>query len=386
MLKIILKLGLGALVLIVASITWLWFSNDDLSNVMKYNAARDYFMDTENPEHLKLALDAIEQPFIKGMPEAITAICKQFYSSQQESCELDMAQNKGQRWQALGKIAVGIEQPNMALRYFENAIQEGVAFAHFDALFLTVKTDPADWDAADVMARANIGATASDPRAQYLATLVQLQSIKDHEFEAKPFLIAQLAGLDNAPSIADSYYELAKFMKDDAINSDLSYEDVLIRSDFYGNTNASLLLVEFYQAAQNDEAMIVWLTKAAAYGFPRAQYNLAIQYSKNPADTDALEKSADLLVKAAKQDMPEAQTALGVLLFYGNDVVTQDLEAGVQLLERAASVDDPVALFNLGMIWLAQGSKHSQKSFDYLTRSAALGSQEAQSYLNQVGN
>lgn len=345
-------------------------------------------MDADNSDRLRLSLEAMEKPLINGLPEAITSICNQYYPKQSDSCQVDMAQSVGRRWQALAKIAVGINETSMAKGYFSMAIEVGYPYAHFDHLFLTVQDENEKWDAGDVVKSAYLGSESGDPRAQYLVALMQLEEKTQANFNIQQFLIAKLSNAKSVPTIGDSYFELAMLIKSGSVGSDLSYENLLMRSDFYGNINASLLMVDFLKeqqaSPQNDQLIDKWLTKAAGYGFPKAQYNLAMKYSKDQKNSETLEKAARLLAGAAQQNLPEAQTALGVLLFYGNDVVTQDKEAGVQLLERAASVNDPVALFNLGMIWLGQDGDNSQKAGDYLSRSAALGSREARNFLDQI--
>ena len=80
----------------------------------------------------------------------------------------------------------------------------------------------------------------------------------------------------------------------------------------------------------------MWYAKAAAQGFPSAQFNLGNFYEDGTGVAQDFKTAAALYAKAAAQGLPSAQFNLGVLYEHGEGVA-QDFKAAAELYAKAAA-------------------------------------------------
>jgi len=377
-------------ILIFAGVIFLFRDKLLDADVVSYNTARLHFEDQADPNGAIKALAAIEKAFLNGYEPAITTICLQVKptsnATELAACQADFIDNKHRQWQALGKLANSVRDFENSARYFQQAVDAGNPFSHFEKLFLEAQFKATNLKDIGVLESMYSGAQMGDPRAQYMLAAAQIAAKGNPEFDLSTWTIDQLAAMKSVPSVGDGYFRLAELMKAGKVSSDLSYEDVLQRADRYGNKNASLLLIELYSKAVNisdqGKKITFWTEKAAGYGYAQAQYNIATKLVQD-SGADNLKEAIKWLDLASQQGLAEAQTALGVMLYYGNDALSKDRITALQYLEAAAEKNNPEAYFNLGAINYAEAGSLTPNAIHYLRKSAELGNTEAQLLLNQ---
>ncbi len=142
---------------------------------------------------------------------------------------------------------------------------------------------------------------------------------------------------------------------------------------------------------QNDEYAAFWMGKAAAKGYPDAQFTFGMFFKTGCYVPQNYEIAVYWLEKAAAQGDHDALNSLGMCYRQGKGVEF-DLERAIELFEESAEQDDVNAEFNLGMIYLGVDGniQDYNKAFKWLTRAANNGHAGAQNalgvmYLKGVG-
>lgn len=111
----------------------------------------------------------------------------------------------------------------------------------------------------------------------------------------------------------------------------------------------------------NEEKAVEWYQKAAAQGYPKAQYELGMMYNSGEVVTTVTKdpnKAAEWLLKAAAQGYPKAQYELGLMHLTGEGV-KKDAAKAVEWYQKAAAQGYHKAQFELG--WMYQYGKGLEK-------------------------
>lgn len=95
---------------------------------------------------------------------------------------------------------------------------------------------------------------------------------------------------------------------------------------------------------KTEESYFVKLKREAAEGDAKAQYLCVALHLCNP------QKDADLLMRSSNQGYAPAQAEFGRLLFYGDDIPQNRIEA-IRLWRLAAIENEPMALLGLGIAY-----------------------------------
>ena len=123
--------------------------------------------------------------------------------------------------------------------------------------------------------------------------------------------------------------------------------------------------------APNDEKAEYWLMKSAEQSHAGAQFNLALFYESGRAGDDSREKAPGWMRIAAQAGLPEAMTAMGLMVHKGADGAGF---SAADWFEKAAEAGDPQGQF-LYAVALAEGhgrKKNRKVALEWLDQ--ALGS------------
>lgn len=119
--------------------------------------------------------------------------------------------------------------------------------------------------------------------------------------------------------------------------------------------------------------------KAADQGHCQAMYNLALLCfdSENKQEDSHLKKAINLLERAAKLGLPQAQTYIGVIYAEGE---TNNFSKAVEMFTAAAQQEDSEAFYYLGICFEnGLGVEQSEsKAAEYFLKAAESGHSEAQ--------
>lgn len=112
-----------------------------------------------------------------------------------------------------------------------------------------------------------------------------------------------------------------------------------------GDVKAQFLLASKYFNGQSGippdlKTAAYWFGRAAAQGYPPAQFNLALMHENGFGMPVDLNKAIEFYVKAADNNLPEAQFNLAKLLLDidARSLTNEYQAAALQLLKRAASL------------------------------------------------
>ena len=126
---------------------------------------------------------------------------------------------------------------------------------------------------------------------------------------------------------------------------------------------------------------VEWYQKAAAQGYPKAQYELGIMYGSGETVTSVAKdpnKAAEWFQKAAAQGYPKAQLELGKMHLTGEGV-TKDATKAVEWYQKAAAQGIAQAQTSLG--WMYQYGRGVTKdgvlAYAWHNLAAAQGNEDA---------
>ena len=125
--------------------------------------------------------------------------------------------------------------------------------------------------------------------------------------------------------------------------------------------------------------------KFAFYLSPEKKALLERRYRDGPLLIPDSRRAKHWLVQAAKQNLPEAQYALGKLLL-SDDPEVRDPDEGIRWLKEAAAQGNSWAAYWLGKEYLTGEvlTKDTAKAVDWFTQSAEAGNQYAQYMLGKL--
>jgi TPR repeat protein len=140
----------------------------------------------------------------------------------------------------------------------------------------------------------------------------------------------------------------------------------------HGNPQAQNQIGYFYQAgigvSPDSKRAVHWYQLAAASGFATAKVNLAIAYLRGLG----VQKNEDLAVRLMTQAYEEgngtAATYLGLLSYFGMGL-KEDKVAGERWFESGLKLHDPLAAYNLGLLY----SVYEDHARDFPKAAALLG-------------
>jgi len=121
---------------------------------------------------------------------------------------------------------------------------------------------------------------------------------------------------------------------------------------------------------------IEWFLKSAELGYSDSEYMLGMIYESIGHDEKQHETAHIYYERAAKQDHPYAQYALGV-----NAIEKEDWSKAVFYLERAANQQYALAAFTLGLYYHEKEAKLPLKAFEWFMVAAKQKHTEAEYYV-----
>jgi TPR repeat protein len=145
-----------------------------------------------------------------------------------------------------------------------------------------------------------------------------------------------------------------------------------------GDPVAQYALGTFYMTGTGvsaDPALAAhWYQLSAASGLVQAKVNLGTLYYWGDGVTRDVELASQLFREAASRGNGEAATYLGNMYYFGHGVA-QDRAAGEYWYSTGVKMHDPVATFNLGILFTGQNQHISDlpKAAQLLRRSADAG-------------
>jgi hypothetical protein len=137
--------------------------------------------------------------------------------------------------------------------------------------------------------------------------------------------------------------------------------------------------------AQDDAKAAQWFKRAAAKGYPPAEFNLAKMYWEGRGVRRDTSEAVHWLNKAAAKGHAPAESALGSL-YHSGGVVKQDLGKAVAWYTKAAEHGDADGQYNLGLMYeTGQGVRADcAQAFKWLTQAAAQNLPAAQFRLGRI--
>jgi TPR repeat protein len=161
----------------------------------------------------------------------------------------------------------------------------------------------------------------------------------------------------------------------------------------YPNDNRfAFQLGRAYESANNFEAAVAPLRKAAEQGYAAAQYTLGLMYNNGQGVPQDFTQAAAWYRKAAEQGLAPAQANLGTLYVNGQGV-SRDYAEAIAWFRKAAEQGNAEGKHNLGVMYFNgqgvpqdadQGQAWLDKA-DEQKKAAQQGDQEAIANLSQLG-
>lgn len=143
------------------------------------------------------------------------------------------------------------------------------------------------------------------------------------------------------------------------------------------NSEAQFILGDIYGKGLNGNVDLkksfFWTKRAADNGNILAIYNTAMNYYLGRGVNKNIDKAKEYYLKAANKDDTDAQYSLGKILIDENN------KEGIKFLEKAAENNDPLALFDLGLLYCDGDLVLKNINFckNYWIKSAQLGNASA---------
>lgn len=331
-------------------------------------------------------------------------------------------------------VAARNNRHNVVEKLYQRAALQGVADAYLPyAFYQAMDSNPAKQENAFSIAEKE--ANKGTPQAALLLGLMYDRGISVKQDKVKALYWYQKADPSPVKSfVLGTYYTqgqgLEKNMQkgrellQQAANAGLSYADLnlavlnkqtgqpfmfdLLKAKSEGNISASLLLADYYLAQDSDEGKLMqardiyqalaakgeanaqlklgylyvegkggpvdlktaayWFTKASKQGQPMAQFLLAQMYQRGQIGAGPNLKAAKKWYSASKNTFPRSALALGFIYDTSDDLYRQAADN----YRLAAANDQPVALYNLGLIYeYGKGrTVNENKARDYYTKAA----------------
>jgi TPR repeat protein len=339
------------------------------------------------------ALTTIKPLVAIGHEPALNLVCGfvnvyEPVAATESECVSVLKNRPQQRLVSLTDIAIWAQEWAVASDLIAKRLEEGDQTSYFDRARLVFAAPKGVFDVADLAGAIEKSSAAEDPRGQYAAVLSGLNAGVDGTLSP---VLAEILGRKPKFAASDAYFELAKLIQTGAVSSDLSYVEVLQRADATDSPHAARHLAQYFLANPDLDSdgtrLQGWLTKAASFNDPVAQYNLAVTILSSQNADKPMDQAISLLDKSATAGFVPALNMLGATLWQNPTLLADETERvremALRLLEAASAKDDLNALFNLGNIYLAQ--QDVAKAVEYLTKGASLGSEPARALLKQIG-
>lgn len=293
---------------------------------------------------------------------------------------------------ALGKIYVSGQgvppSAQTAADWFSRSAAQGNAQAAYELarLYLSGEQLPRDVDGG--LSYLKLSAEKGYSAAQYM--LGRLYQTGAENLEPNPvqavFWWIQAAAQDDADAQNElndaqnqtpEIYEQARHMND------------LRQAAVQGDGQAALTLARAYQIgqplAQNTDAAAQWFLKAAEQNLPQAQYELALLYGadEGPLPKDEA-KVLQYLEQAAQSGYAPAQYALGEKI-YQSAQTPEDFQKALDWFGQAAKQNHAGALYMCGIMYMqGQGTQASiPQAIAAFKQAADLGHANAQYVVGQ---
>jgi TPR repeat protein len=305
----------------------------------------------------------------------------------QAECLAAVKDSQSERLHHLTELSLTAQEWQFAEELINQRLKDGDATAHFDYAKFKVLSQPDAPGLVDVVEQVRLSSESGDPRGQYALIVLSLSQ------NANGLLDSAFARtLIRTPTLTagDAYFELSKLMQTGTISSDLSYVEILRRSDQAGNQYAAGYLSQYFLnnlgLDPDSENASYWLEKAALNGDHVAQYNWALRLYERASSSNDMAAAVSFLNASAAAGFRPAITQLGVVFWKAPELAATTPEEGRQIslqwFEKAAELGDPNAMFNLGQVYLNTG--RIDEGATLLASSAELGNTAAAELLSRI--
>lgn len=238
----------------------------------------------------------------------------------------------------------------LALKHFEEAVQLGYADAYYFLGRFYGLGDGVSLDFNQAMDYYHMGLEKGSAKCGYAIGMMYYTGagVEKDDFIAKDYFLT-------------NYQQLQEEAKQ---NDPVSIH--IIGTYFYYGFGVSKFML----------SAIEWFLKSANLGYSDSQYMLGMIYETTAHD-EKQKKTADLYYqKAAEQDHPYAQYALGI-----NALEKEDDRKAVFYLEKAANQSYGLAAYTLALYYHQKEPKYPLKAFEYFMVAAKQQHIEAQYYV-----
>ena len=191
------------------------------------------------------------------------------------------------------------------------------------------------------------------------------------QYEKAMLYLDSLKNTDHYAKIDEAIDLLQKSAK--AGNAKAQYE----LGNLYWNNQDSLIPIKI------DTLMAIqWYEKSADQCYAQAQYSLAYIYENTSGNLKNNQRAFDLYKAAANQGLADALYRMGRIYQYGiTDIVAKNDTIALKYYQQAADLACPAAMLNLGLLYywggdMVKADKH--KTITLFQNAAELGYAEAQ--------
>ena len=191
------------------------------------------------------------------------------------------------------------------------------------------------------------------------------------QYEKAMLYLDSLKNTDHYAKIDEAIDLLQKSAK--AGNAKAQYE----LGNLYWNNQDSLIPIKI------DTLMAIqWYEKSADQCYAQAQYSLAYIYENTSGNLKNNQRAFDLYKAAANQGLADALYSMGRIYQYGiTDIVAKNDTIALKYYQQAADLACPAAMLNLGLLYywggdMLKADKH--KTITLFQKAAELGYAEAQ--------
>jgi TPR repeat protein len=158
-----------------------------------------------------------------------------------------------------------------------------------------------------------------------------------------------------------------------------SYDMLLVEADHKDPVSIHLLGTYYYYGFTVARFMLKaleWFIKSAEMGYSDSEYMLGMIYESTAHEETQKEQAESYYLRAANQDHPYAQYALGI-----NYLEKENYSKAIFFLEKAANQQYGLAAYTLGLYYHEHEPKYPLKAFEWFMVSAKQNHTQAEYYV-----
>jgi len=223
-----------------------------------------------------------------------------------------------------------------------------------------------------------------EPEAIYLMYYACQMGLEGHKAKYFGTMFLEMAANANfKPAVYD--YALSFYLKK---NFNDCYSLLRKSFDMGIKKSASIIGIMYekgYSVDMNIDSAVMWYDKGINFGDPDAMYHCSILYAHGDSRGPNIDKSTELVTKAAEGNCAGAMFYLANIYFHGGQGKSQDVSSAIKWFTKSAEFGDREGMYALAAIYTdadLQGvTKDEKTAFIWAKKAAELGQPQAMKML-----